>query len=141
MVLMLIAMMLPMRSSASAVVIGADDNFVKIRVTLYDVKKKNYRQDAINEALKMVLFRGAPNTKFNKPLCGSNEEEIISKHANYFKSLFDYRYDTFVSAFIPQVVGKKDETKKKAWIADVTVNARMLRDDLTEQKIIRKFGL
>lgn len=138
----LIAIMaVPARLSASAVVVSGDDNFVKVRVTLYDVKKKNYRQEAINEALKMLLFRGAPDTKFNKPLCGSDEAEIMGKNANYFNSLFGYRYDTFVSAFIPQVAGKKDETGKKAWIADVTVNARQLRDDLTSQKIIRKFGL
>lgn len=132
---------MPTQLSASAVMVSSDDNTVKIRVTLYDIKKKNFRQDAINEALKMVLFRGVPNTKFNKPLCGSNEAEIMSKNANYFNSLFGYRYDTFVSAFIPQVVGKKDETGKKAWVADITVNARQLRDDLTEQKIIRKFGI
>lgn len=127
--------------SQQTVVLSADDNLVTVRVTLYDIKKKEFQKATTDEALRTVLFRGLPGTSFSRPLVGYDENTIINENRVYFDELFSGRTMTFTHGFIPQIAGKKDATGKKAWTADITVNMKALRGDLEHNKIIRKFGL
>lgn len=114
---------------------------VTLRVSQYNVKKKEMVKLAIQEALQRVMFRGVADTPFSRALCGTNEAEMMKKHKDYFNKLLNSRYDTFVTAATPVTVNVKDATGKKAFVTDVTVNVVALRQDLEQQKIIRKFGL
>ncbi len=126
---------------STSVVTQSNSSEVTLRVSLYGIKKKNFIDQTTVEALKRVLFRGVEGTKFNRPLVGQDEDRLLKEHSDYFNTLFSKRASSFVNMFVPQVVGKKDDTGKKIWIADVTVNVKALREDLEKHGIIRKFGL
>ncbi len=139
--LLFVAFTVAAEASATTSLLSSTRSDITLRVSQYNVKKKEMLQKAINEALQRVLFRGVENTSFNRALCGTDEQTAMKKHKDYFNKLFKERGESFVTSVTPVSVGVKDATGKKAYVTDVTINMTALRKDLENQKIIRKFGL
>lgn len=135
------AVVFPAASRAETALVASTRTEVTLRVTLHDIKKKNLIPLATKEAIDRLLFRGIEGTAFNKPLCGYEESSVIAAHKDYFKNLYESRAASFVNVVVSPVSGQKDSSGRKAYIADVKINAKALREDLEAQKIIRKFGL
>lgn len=139
--LLFVALTVATDASATTALLSSTRSDITLRVSQYNVKKKDMLKKAINEALQTVLFRGVEGTSFNRALCGTDEETAMKKHKAYFNKLLNERAESFVTNATPVSVGVKDATGKKAYVSEVTINMTALRKDLENQKIIRKFGL
>lgn len=140
-ILGILSLIVPLKAAAITKLISADRHEITLRVSMYDVKKKEFLKKATAEALQTVLFRGVPETNFRKPLVGNNEKELMKKNKKFFNELFEERGTAYVTSIIPHAMGVKDATGKKAYIADITINMTGLKEDLESHGIIRKFGL
>lgn len=139
---MLVALLaLPAHLRAETALVASSRTEVTLRVTLHSIKKKNLIPLATKEAIDRLLFRGVEGTPFDKPLCGYDESSIVEGNKEYFKNLYESRAASFVNVVVSPASGQKDSSGQKAYIADVKINAKALREDLVAHKIIRKFGL
>ena len=93
---------------------------------------------AKEQAFINLLFRGIPNTSYSNG--GMIGKEVPSREANpkYFKPFFEGNgLDRFViKTRIMQAFSKKDKSVK----CEVIINTRSLRNDLTQNGVIREFG-
>ncbi len=97
--------------------------------------------DAENNAINVLLFRGLPGSDQKVALIGTNEAEEKNKHPEYFNNLYKgKRYKTFVMSSIPTTDLIKHKGGKKSIAVDIKVNVAALRKDLEQNNIIRKFG-
>ena len=98
---------------------------------------------AINHAKEQafinLLFRGIPNTSYSNGGMVGNEKSARSKHADYFKDFFENNgLDKFIiKTRQVELFSKKDKSIK----CDITINTKSLRNDLTQNGVIRGFGL
>lgn len=95
--------------------------------------------DAEKNAFNIILFKGLPGTELNVPLI-ENESEAKSKHASYFRNLFD---DAYYKSFMMSSTESSNLIKikgNKKISIDVKINFNSLRKDLEQNQVIRKFG-
>jgi hypothetical protein len=95
--------------------------------------------DAQKNAFNIILFKGLPGTELNVPLI-ENESEAKSKHASYFRNLFD---DAYYKSFMMSSTESSNLIKikgNKKISIDVKINYNSLRKDLEQNQVIRKFG-
>lgn len=112
---------------------------IAVKSTGYGKNRTETVSDAQKNAFKLILFRGLPGTELNVPLI-DNENDVKSKHAEYFKNFFDYGYyKTFMMSSIENSNLIKVKGGSKISI-DVKINYNSLRKDLEGNGIIRKFG-
>ena len=98
------------------------------------------KTDAEENAFNSILFRGIPGTDVENAMIGLNEQEIKSKHSDYFKSFFvDKRYKTFLMSSNPITPITSKNGYKKITV-DLKINIQSLRRDLEQNKVIRGFG-
>lgn len=94
---------------------------------------------AKEQAFINLLFRGVPNTSFSNGGMVGNEESARAKNPEYFKQFFENNgLDKFVIKTRQlELFSKKDKSVK----CDITINTKSLRNDLTQNGVIRSFGL
>lgn len=131
---------LPVFSQNTISFINETNDEITVNVLVYAKNEKIASADAKLYAINALLFRGISNSSCNRPMIGTNEDEIKNKHANYFNSFYNHRYMTFVTSAIAKTKLAKDETKKKCMLFEITIQKRSLKTDLENNGIIRKFG-
>ena len=91
------------------------------------------------QAFINLLFRGIPNTSYDNGGMVGNESEARLKHKAYFKDFFEKNgLDKFViNTRQIELFSKKDKSVK----AEIKINTKSLRNDLTQSGVIRGFGL
>lgn len=98
-------------------------------------------ENAQKNAIDIVLFRGIPNSNLNSPLAGTNENDIRMKNKDYFESFYGKkRYLSFITQSVSNTPIHRFDNGKKGVQANIKINIMSLRNDLTENNIIRKFG-
>lgn len=113
---------------------------ITVNVLVYAKNEKVASVDAKLYAVNTLLFRGVSNSSYNRPMIGTNEEEIKNKHANYFDSFYNNRYMTFITSAIAKSKLAKDESKRKCMLFEITIQKHTLKMDLENNGVIRKFG-
>jgi hypothetical protein len=91
------------------------------------------------QAFINLLFRGIPNTSYDNGGMAGNETEARASHKAYFKDFFEKNgLDKFVvNTRQIQPFSKKNKSVK----CEITINTKSLRNDLTQNGVIRGFGL
>lgn len=131
---------LPVFSQNTVNFINETKDDITISVLVYAKNEKAASADAKLYAINTLLFRGISNSSCNRPMIGTNEEEIKNKHSNYFDSFYNNRYTTFITSAIAKSKLAKDETKRKCMLFEITIQKHSLKMDLENNGIIRKFG-
>jgi hypothetical protein len=105
----------------------------------YGKKEALALNHAKEQAFINLLFRGIPNTSYSNGGMVGNEQSARSKHADYFKDFFENNgLDKFIiKTRQVELFSKKDKSVK----CDITINTKSLRNDLTQNGVIRGFGL
>jgi len=104
----------------------------------YGKKEAVALNHAKEQAFVNLLFRGIPNTSFSNGGMIGNEQEAKSKNPAYFKDFFE---NGGLNKFViktrqVELFSKKDKSVK----CDITINTESLRNDLTQNRVIRTFG-
>lgn len=131
---------LPIFSQNTVNFINETKDDITVSVLVYAKNEKIASTNAKLYAINTLLFRGISNSSYNRPMIGTNEEEIKNKHSNYFDSFYNNRYITFITSAIAKSKLAKDETKRKCMLFEITMQKRSLKTDLENNGIIRKFG-
>jgi len=110
-------------------------------ITFNCVGTGSNKQEAISDAeinaFKILFFRGIPTSAYSAPMISVNEAEVLSKHKNYFNTLFSgKRYSSFVTA--STIVTDFDKNKKLT--LQISINTRSLRQDLVNSKVLSDYG-
>jgi hypothetical protein len=113
---------------------------IELRSIGFGSKKEDAFYDSEKKAFEILFFRGIPNTSIEKPLIGSNESELLNKHATYFNSFFKNRYKSFIMSTYEASPSQKNKGVVSA-VTDLKINILSLKKDLESNGIIRKFGL
>ncbi len=129
-------------SSAEVNYLSGKDGTITMRAM--GISSKN-QEDAISNAVRnafeVVLFRGLPGSEQNTALIGTDEAEGKVKYKYYFDKFYgEQRYKSFVMSYLPNGPLIKSKGGKKSIAVDVKINLSALRNDLTQNNIIRKFG-
>lgn len=105
----------------------------------YGKNQRDAVSDAQKNAFSVILFKGLPGTELNVPLV-ENESVAKSKHASYFKNLFeDAYYKSFMMSSTESSNLIKIKGNKKISV-DVKINFNSLRKNLEQNQLIRRFG-
>jgi hypothetical protein len=115
------------------------DGVITISTKGYGKKEASAIKHAKEQAFINLLFRGVANTSFSNGGMVGNEQSSRSKNPEYFEDFFDNNgLDKFViKTRQVQLFSKKDKSVK----CDITINTKSLRNDLTQNGVIRSFGL
>lgn len=114
---------------------------ISMRVVGFGQKSNEPQDYAELQAIKVLLFRGLPNSQQKEPLVSVTENDAENIHKEYFKSLFEGRYKSFIVNSKPSSDVQKIERNKYQQTFDIIVNIKALRADLESNGVIRKFGL
>lgn len=131
---------LPVFSQNTVNFISETKDDITVSVLVYAKNERTASADSKLYAINTLLFRGISNSSCNRPMVGTNEEEIKNKHSNYFDSFYNNRYITFITSAIAKSKLAKDETKRKCMLFEITIQKHSLKMDLENNGIIRKFG-
>lgn len=115
------------------------DGVITISSKGYGKKEGLAVRHAKEQAFINLLFRGIPNTSFSNGGMVGNEGSARTKNPEYFKQFFENNgLDKFVIKTRQlELFSKKDKSVK----CDITINTKSLRNDLTQNGVIRSFGL
>ena len=104
----------------------------------YGKKEALALNHAKEQAFINLLFRGIPNTSFSNGGMIGNEQSARNNNPDYFKVLFEENgMDKFIiKTRQVELFSKKDKSVK----CDITINTESLRNDLTQNNVIRTFG-
>lgn len=117
---------------------------IQLSVMVYDVKKKEAVNAASYTAIQTLLFDGIPGSIRCKIPYVTDEYGSQSVHAGYYRNLFENGgYGAFVIAGAIVEKGRRKTTGKKVkfYVVDVNINLKALKYSLTENNIIRRFGV
>ncbi len=131
---------LPFFSQNTVNFINETKDEITVNVLVYAKNEKIASSDAKLYAINTLLFRGISNSSCNRPMIGTNEEEITNKHANYFDSFYNNRYMSFITSAIAKSKLAKDESKRKCMLFEIKIQKHTLKMDLENNGIIKKFG-
>ena len=112
---------------------------VRLTLTVVAKDKKLVEYEAVCAAIRVVMFSGCPNTKYNKPLLDVGEATAFEQNPEYFNKLYNYRVGDFISSCMPLTKFKGAEGNGTKY--EVDVNVLMLRKDLEKNGIRNKLGI
>ena len=92
-------------------------------------------------AIKTLVFIGAPGTVFQVPLVTSDISIVETKHKDIFNELYESAYRNFIESSVTVTSYGKDAEKRKCITLDIRIRAKALRSWLENKGVIRKFGL
>lgn len=107
---------------------------------LYSKNKKTIDDEAKKAAIKIALFDGCPNTRFNRPLLDSGENTFTEQYPYFFEKLFNYRFNDFILSCQP-ISKFKGGDKAKGSLFEVKLKILDLRKDLEKNGIRNKMGI
>lgn len=112
-----------------------------VSITLnVDVKdKKNLELEAQFAALKVLIFDGVPNTRFNRPFLKDGYKSSYALHPSYFQTLYNTTSFDYISEM--ETLSKFKKSDNKTTKVKVTVKPLLLRRNLESNGIIKKMGL
>ena len=116
-------------------------NTVTFRATGYGKNIKIAVADAEINAIKTLVFIGAPGTVFQVPLVTSDISIVETKHKDIFNELYESAYRNFIESSVTVTSYGKDAEKRKCITLDIRIRAKALRSWLENKGVIRKFGL
>ena len=113
-------------------------NSITISAKGYGKKEAVALNHAKEQAFINLLFRGVPNTSFSNGGMIGNEQSARSLNPTYFKDFFEKGgLNKFViKTRQVELFSKKDKSVK----CQITINTESLRNDLTQNGVISKFG-
>lgn len=116
---------------------------VTVEAIGYGKNEKVAIEDAYQVAFNTILFKGLPGiTSLENPMI-NNEMKARSANSVYFKQFFERQgYLRFVTQQdTSEFVEKGNNKKSKMVIQIFTIDYNLLRKDLEQNKVLRKFGL
>ncbi len=114
---------------------------VTLRSIGYGKNVKIASSEAEKNAIRMILFAGANDTSFNRPLISEDKDKIESEHTDFFRGFYESGYQDFIESSVIVTPYEKNATKHKCITLDVCIRVERLRSYLESKNIIRKFGL
>lgn len=111
---------------------------ITINAKGYGKKEAVAINHAKEQAFINLLFRGVPNTSYSNGGMIGNEQSARNKNKDYFKDFFEKGgMDKFIIKTRQlEIFSKKDKSVK----CEITINTESLRNDLTQNGVIRGFG-
>ncbi len=92
---------------------------------------------AKEQAFINLLFRGIPNSSYSNGGMVGNESKARQANSDYFKAFFESGMNKFViKTRQTKLFSKKDKSVQ----CEITINTETLRNDLTQNRVIREFG-
>ncbi len=120
----------------------------EVRYKTLDVRSVGYGKssnDAIRNAeinsFDILLFRGIPQSAYERPMVGTLEKDIKSDNSGYFGPFYKNRYKSFMTHSYDAVPVQKQKGGYYVAVRNVGINVLSLKSDLEANKVIRKFGL
>lgn len=141
--------------NAELVFLQSEGDQLTLQTLGYGTTEQNAVLNAQISAFDNIFFRGIPNSPYNNPLIGMDENGIKSKYRNYFQGLYGrQRLLNFINAFnviasdktvvLAKKIKKKGiqqgKVKSIAAFIEITINIKSLRKDLETNDLIRPFG-
>ncbi|MGN1375682.1 MAG: hypothetical protein ACI4V5_03920, partial [Prevotella sp.] len=117
------------------------ENTVTFRATGYGKNVKMAVNDAELNAVRTLIFSGAPGTAYQMPLVATDSGTAEAKHSDAFNELYESAYRNFIESSVTVTAFGKDAEKRKCTTLDIRVRAKSLRIWLENKGVIRKFGL
>lgn len=115
------------------------DDAVTITLNIDAKDKKNLEKEAAFAALKVIMFDGVPNTRFNRPFMKDGYKSVYAQHPSYFQTLYNTNASDYVSNFETLTKFKKSDNKTTK--VKLTVKPLWLRRNLENNGIIKRMGL
>ena len=140
-ILLLISMPIMVHAQYHCIVQCGTANTVTFRATGYGKNIKIAVADAEINAIKTLVFIGAPGTVFQMPLVTSDISIVETKHKDIFNELYESAYRNFIESSVTVTSYGKDAEKRKCITLDIRIRAKALRSWLENKGVIRKFGL
>lgn len=140
-ILLLISMPIMVHAQYHCIVQCGTANTVTFRATGYGKNIKTAVADAEINAIKTLVFIGAPGTVFQVPLVTSDISIVETKHKDIFNELYESAYRNFIESSVTVTSYGKDAEKRKCITLDIRIRAKALRSWLENKGVIRKFGL
>ena len=95
--------------------------------------------DAERKAFNTLLFYGYPSSVQSRPLI-DNKADAIQKNPTYFNDFFDKKtYKNFI-VYSNNFMNEQKSQNTYYLVRQLKINLRILRTDLENNGIIRKFG-
>ena len=112
-----------------------------VSITLnVDVKdKKNLEKEAEFAALKVLMFDGVPNTRYNRPFMKEGYKSVYAQHPTYFQTLYNTTSSDYISDI--EILTKFKKSDNKTTKVKITVKPLWLRRNLESNGIIKRMGL
>ncbi len=140
-ILLLMSMPIMVHAQYHCIVQCGTANTVTFRATGYGKNIKIAVADAEINAIKTLVFIGAPGTVFQMPLVTSDISIVETKHKDIFNELYESAYRNFIESSVTVTSYGKDAEKRKCITLDIRIRAKALRSWLENKGVIRKFGL
>ena len=104
----------------------------------YGEKEASAINHAKEQAFINLLFRGVANTSFSDGGMVGNEKAARSKNPDYFNDFFENKglNKFIIKTRQVELFSKKDKSVK----CNITINTKSLRNNLTQNGVIREFG-
>ncbi len=113
---------------------------ITLRSTGYGSDKDEALYNAEKLAFENLFFRGIPNSNFRMPLVSIDESGETNKHKQYFTDFYQKRMRTFIASSYQSTPFQKYKGTYVSTV-DLKINVDLLKKDLENKGIIRKFGL
>lgn len=135
--------------------LNTEGDQLTIRMLGYGIDEQAAIFDAQTNAFDNLFFRGIPNSPYNTPLIGIDENTIRNKNIKYFNEFYgNKRVLNFINRYtliasdktniLAQKITNKSIKQKQvesiAAFIEITINITSIRKDLENNKIIRAFG-
>lgn len=133
----------PAYAITSVVYVTSDKETITMRATATGKSEQETLNNAEQNAVDVILFRGVPESTQKMPLVGSNESAAMMENNPYFTEFYDGgRYKSFIVSAVPVGGFTKLKGKGKNFqtTAEVKINFVNLRRDLEQGGVVRKFG-
>lgn len=110
------------------------------RVVGYGKNAQKATADGELSVIKALMFHGIPDTQQSVPMVPETEDQLMKKHSKFLENFFADGYRSVVLRSVTVRKFGKDDRKQKSVGLEVTVNVRALRNELTRNGVLRKFG-
>ncbi len=116
---------------------GSDDVALTLNIDVKD--KKILEKEAEFAALKVLIFDGVPNTKYNRPFLKDGYKAAYTQNPTYFQTLYNNIAPDFVKEY--EALSKFRKSNNNTTKVRVIVKPLVLRRNLETNGILKRIGL